>query len=715
MRGLIKYAAVLTSALAASTAWSAAPPEATTYQMTVDHAGVTTSGGAVALQANPLWSIDLGGPISYPLISGGIVYVTIGAGASATSGTQLVALDAKTGKTLWGPVSFPGRPWSNAAVDGGKVFVVDNDGLLSSFDAATGTPGFSEQLPGQYFFTSPPVASSGTVYTGGAGSGGTVYAVDESSGVVKWTASVENGDNSSPALSGSGVYVSYTCPQTYDFDPSTGATLWHYSGPCEGGGGKTAAYAGGKLYVRDSTGFGVPDGTVFDAGSGAVLAQFSSGPIPAIGASTGYFLNSGVLEARDLSSGTLRWSFPGDGSLSSAPIVVDQYVIIGSGTGMLYALDVQSGVPVWQDNVGSGIPAPDEQNVSQPLTGLGIADGVLVVPAGSTLVAYSVLGPAPPANVAAKAGPGEVTLTWTATAGADGYDIFVGTTPGGEASQPARTAVTGTTTLITGLNVGQPYYFTARAVSGKLLSFASSEATATPIAALAPTNLTANAGNASVTLKWSASTGATGYNIYAGTAAGGEASAPAVTGVSSTSAAITGLTNAKKYYFVVRALTGPTLSAASNEATATPQLPVGPTSLTVAEGDTQLTLTWKAVSGASSYSVYMGKTAGGESGTAVLSGISATTATVTGLTNDTDYFFVVKAMTSSGLSAPSNEVDAIPVHPIFSSGGGGGGAIGFAEIAALLGLLALGHSNRPLHRQHHRTAGVPRAGIEPAT
>jgi outer membrane protein assembly factor BamB/fibronectin type 3 domain-containing protein len=689
MRGSKKCAAVLSSAMAASTAWAAVPPEATTYQVTVDHAGVTTSGGALALQASPLWTVNLGGPISYPLISGNVVYVTIGGGATATSGTQLVALDSQTGKTLWGPVSFPGRPWSTAAVDGGKVFVVDNDGLLSSFDAATGKPGFSEQLPGQDFFTSPPVAASGTVYTGGAGSGGTVYAVDEASGVVKWTASVENGDDSSPALSGTGLYVSYTCPQTYDFDPATGAALWHYSGPCEGGGGKTAAYAGGKLYVRgSSTGYGVPDGTVFDAGSGAVLSQFSSGPIPAIGASTGYFLNSGALEAHDLKSGTLLWSFSGDGSLSSAPLVVDQYVIIGSGTGMLYALDALSGVPVWQQNVGSSIPAPDEQNVSQPLTGLGIADGVLVVPAGNTLIAYSLLGPPPPANVAAKAGPGEVTLTWSASAGADGYDIFVGTTPGGEASQPAQTSVTGNTTVITGLKVGQPYYFTARAVSGKLLSFASNEATATPIAALSPMNLKADAGNASVNLQWSASTGATGYNIYAGTAAGGEASTPAASGVSSTSTTITGLTNAKKYFFVVKALTGSTLSAASNEASATPELPAGPTSLTVSEGDTQLTLTWKAVSGASSYSVYMGKSSGGESGTAVLSGVAGTTATVTGLTNGTDYYFVVKAMTSSGPSAASNEVDAIPVHPILSSDGGGG-ATGLAEIGTMLGLLML--------------------------
>ena len=52
---------------------------------------------------------------------------------------------------------------------------------------------------------------SGIVYVGGAGSGGTLYAVSESAGNVLWTASVQNGDNSSPvkASSAGGVVTFY--------------------------------------------------------------------------------------------------------------------------------------------------------------------------------------------------------------------------------------------------------------------------------------------------------------------------------------------------------------------------------------------------------------------------------------------------------------------------------------------------------------------------
>jgi hypothetical protein len=43
---------------------------------------------------------------------------------------------------------------------------------------------------------------------------------------------------------------------------------------------------------------------------------------------------------------------------------------------------------LWQASAGAAVPAPDEQNVSQPLTGLAESGGLLVVPAGDTLVAF---------------------------------------------------------------------------------------------------------------------------------------------------------------------------------------------------------------------------------------------------------------------------------------------------------------------------------------
>jgi outer membrane protein assembly factor BamB len=76
----------------------------------------------------------------------------------------------------------------NAAYESGKVFVVNNDGLMKAFDAPTGTLLWSVLLPDQFFFTSPPTAANGIVFTRGAESGGTVYAVDESN----WSSAKDN-------------------------------------------------------------------------------------------------------------------------------------------------------------------------------------------------------------------------------------------------------------------------------------------------------------------------------------------------------------------------------------------------------------------------------------------------------------------------------------------------------------------------------------------
>jgi len=74
-----------------------------------------------------------------------------------------------------------------------------------------------------------------------------------------------------------------------------------------------------------------------------------------------------------------------------------------------------------------------------------------------------------------------------------------------------------------------------------------------------------------------------------------------------------------------------------------------------------------------------------------LSNITSTSATITGLSNGTSYYFKIAAVNSGGTSAPSNEVSATPTSVATSSGssssGGGGGAVAINTLV-LLGLLA---------------------------
>ena len=183
----------LWAGLAVAILVSAAPPaqarpgsvsdidQAVTFQINLTHTGQQT-GDTLVPPLTKMWSLAFTGAVSYPLIAEGKAFVTVA--NSGNYGTKLYALDATSGTELWSKDISGTYYWSNASYDAGKLFVVNFDGLLQAFDAPTGNFLWSVQLPGQYAFSSPPTATQGIVYTGGAGSGGTVYAVNESNGAV---------------------------------------------------------------------------------------------------------------------------------------------------------------------------------------------------------------------------------------------------------------------------------------------------------------------------------------------------------------------------------------------------------------------------------------------------------------------------------------------------------------------------------------------------
>ncbi len=99
---------------------------------------------------------------------------------------------------------------------------------------------------------------------------------------------------------------------------------------------------------------------------------------------------------------------------------------------------------------------------------------------------------------------------------------------------------------------------------------------------VAPAALTAQAGNAQVSLSWAAPTGAgasslTGYNVYEATAPGHESGAPinGAAPVAGTNYLVTGLSNGQSYYFEVTAINSAGEGAPSTEASATPDLAPG--------------------------------------------------------------------------------------------------------------------------------------------
>ncbi|HEY3638552.1 MAG TPA: PQQ-binding-like beta-propeller repeat protein [Rhizomicrobium sp.] len=355
--------------------------DAVAYQINAAHSGSNEISGFKG-KLKLLWTKNLGaGAISYPLIAVGQVYVTV---ANTTGyGTQLFALESANGVVNWQQPISGTYFWSNAAYDNGQIFLVTYDGVLDNFSSGSGSLNWSVQLPG-YSFSSPPTAEKGQVFVGGNGA---LNAVSEATGAINWSGGVQNGDNSSPALGDKGVYVTYPC-QYYKFGEKSGKLDWNTNLGCEGGGGRTPVYFKNEVFVRDWT----EPNNVLDAKTGASLGTFTGGPAPAFGGEKhktfGVGLSGGTLSLFDFKTRTTKWTFAGDGTLSTAPIIVNGYIVEGGTSGMLYVLN-DKGKVTWSGNVGASIPGPDEQNVSQPLTGLAAADGIIVVPAGSQISAYA--------------------------------------------------------------------------------------------------------------------------------------------------------------------------------------------------------------------------------------------------------------------------------------------------------------------------------------
>jgi hypothetical protein len=224
------------------------------------------------------------------------------------------------------------------------------------------------------------------------------------------------------------------------------------------------------------------------------------------------------------------------------------------------------------------------------LAALGLTLALCCGLAGGASAAVAATPPAPTDLTATAVSGFEIDLSWdapTAPSGLTlaGYDVYQGTSPGGESGTPVNPSalITGTSYSVTDLNNGTTYYFDVIAIyqafeGGGIPSAASAEASATtgPGPAPAPGDLTATAaGSAAVDLTWGAPVAPfalplLGYDVYQGTGSGGESATPVNSvPVTANSYTVTGLASGTTYYFEVTAVYRDGQSPASPEASAT--------------------------------------------------------------------------------------------------------------------------------------------------
>ncbi len=165
----------------------------------------------------------------------------------------------------------------------------------------------------------------------------------------------------------------------------------------------------------------------------------------------------------------------------------------------------------------------------------------------------------------------------------------------------------------------------------------------------------------SLSVRWTASEGASSYLLFRDTSAAGSFSAQVYSGANAafTDASLSGGTT---YYYKVKASSNSGTSAFSAAASGTtiPQTPSG-----LAAGSpttTSLTLAWNPSTGASSYRLYRDSSAGGAFSTQVYSGAAAAYVN-TGLAASTTYWYKVLAVGASGESPLSSAISGATASP----------------------------------------------------
>ena len=306
--------------------------------------------------------------------------------------------------------------------------------------------------------------------------------------------------------------------------------------------------------------------------------------------------------------------------------------------------------------------------------GVGVSDVTVRIPVEGV--------PSEPRGLSATAGPQRVTLRWSAPSSDGGSAInryeYRSRESGGSYGEWATVSggASATSHTVTGLDNGISYEFQVRARNAIGPGPESNEASATldEAAPGAPAGLTATAGDESVTLNWSAPAdgGSQILRYEYSYAASGETFSDWATvsgGPNSTSLTVSGLTNGTEYGFRVRAVNsigeGPHASASATPGRA----PSMPTGLTASVESETITVMWgmptdTGGSSVTGYQVRYRMNGGGWSNwMTVAGGASATSYTMTGLTNGIGHEIEVRAVNAIGTGA-SASVEATPMEGI---------------------------------------------------
>ena len=214
-----------------------------------------------------------------------------------------------------------------------------------------------------------------------------------------------------------------------------------------------------------------------------------------------------------------------------------------------------------------------------------------------------------PQDLKAVSTDGQIDLSWTKVTGATGYILYA--SKNGGSSQEFD--LSSNKFSHTGLTNGEKwtYYVKAYKDVNGVRVFSTASITVTSTAGIyleAPKDLAATSTSGQITLTWTKVTGATGYKVYQ--VSGG--SYTEVADVSKSTYTITGLTDGAYYSYTVAGYKIVNSEKAYGDMAKPVSIKCGeylsaPTDVEVKPGDCELTVSWKKVTGAEGYVLYLYK------------------------------------------------------------------------------------------------------------
>ena len=282
-----------------------------------------------ATTGNQIWKHATGGPVpSTPAVADGVVYV-------GSYDGKFYALNAKTGGTKWKFATGGERRFEAKGLNGLQP---KNQTMADPFDV----------------FLSSPVVAQGTVYFGSGD--GNLYALDATSGELRWKFPTGDVVHSSPAYADGVLYFGSWDSFFYAVDAATGKEKWRFHGGEDAlihnqvGFQSSPAVANGVVYTgcRDSNLYAL------DAATGKENWRFNNElswviTAPAVARGKVFFAtsDSSLYHVVDAVTGKPVLRQQSKAYMFSSPAVASDVVLIGVLNGTLEARDIKTGELLW--------------------------------------------------------------------------------------------------------------------------------------------------------------------------------------------------------------------------------------------------------------------------------------------------------------------------------------------------------------------------------